>query len=63
MVQECVEENNVNDIDLTVVKKIAQTSANDSSNVLVDNAARSVNDVAIDLEEIFKNRRIQKIFS
>ncbi|MEI2711452.1 MAG: SLBB domain-containing protein [Chitinophagaceae bacterium] len=47
--------NNVNDIDLTVVKKIAQTSANDSSNVLVDNAARSVNDVAIDLEEILKN--------
>ncbi len=47
--------NNVNDIDLTVVKKIAQTAANDSSNVLIDNAARSVNDVAINLEEILKN--------
>jgi len=47
--------NNLNDIDLSVIKKIAESSAKDSSNVVVENAVKPINDVAIDLANILAN--------
>jgi len=47
--------NNLSDIDLSIVKKIAESSAKDSSNVVIENSVKAVNDVAIDLVNILAN--------
>ncbi|MFY7900746.1 MAG: SLBB domain-containing protein [Chitinophagaceae bacterium] len=46
---------NSNDIDLTVIKKIAESYAKDSSNVIIDDAQKNSNDVAINLTQILAN--------
>ncbi len=47
--------NNFNDVDLSVVQKIAKSSAKDSSGVVVEAERKQYNEIAIDLPEILKN--------
>lgn len=47
--------NDVTDFDLNVVKKIAASSAKDSSNITIDEEMKAYNEIAIDLPKILAN--------